>query len=48
MFIALSWFDLQGAHSVVGMIIIWNDGIKAAKALLTDYANFALVVAFWM
>ena len=30
---ALSWGDWRGAHSIVRMMITWNYGIKAAKAL---------------
>ena len=28
-----SWGDLQGAHTIVGMKIMWHYGVKAAKAL---------------
>ena len=32
--------DLQGAFSIVGMIIMWNGGIKAAKAIFTNLCKF--------
>ena len=44
--IAISWGDLQGACSIVGMMIMWNGGIKAIKAQFINYANFVQVVAF--
>ena len=44
--IALSWGGMGGACSIVGMMTTWNNGIKAAKAQFTNYANFGLVVAF--
>ena len=36
---APSWSDLLGAHSIVGIKIMCNDGIKATKALYS-YCKF--------
>ena len=33
----------KGLVPSFGMMNIWNDGVKATKALFTNYANFALV-----
>ena len=39
---ALSWGHLQGASSIVGMKITWNNDIKGTKVFYS-YANCALV-----
>ena len=43
---ALSWGDLQGAYSIVKMKIMWNNCVKATKALYSYCKFFALVTAF--